>query len=408
MHPDPAAPPYHLAARPARHVVALLGQNENGILREATAGFLALMRPLGLVPHALDLYAPDASDRLAEIAEDGLLFAYGPAGVGARLMAGNATLWDALRTPFVSVLADNPCIMPRNHHVPSRHVVNGYMVRDWLDVQRRWVRSPQVSGLLPLGILRNPHRDDTPWRARPHRMVFAKTGGDPEARRARWRTLPPRVRAVLEEASADVLSHWPGDVIGSVAAAGAELGLVVERRTDALFGLSAEVDAYVRDLRATGMARALRRLPALIVGRGWDHLAADPGRATFRPALDASDLPRLYADARFLLNTTPNFAGGTHERLVGGFAAGCCVVSDANPYAEEHFGRMPAFRAVNPLDPDLPDRLATLFHDPADRGEAARAAVATADRDYDPMRHVEGLIAMVHEARVLAEYEPYA
>ncbi|WP_426955158.1 glycosyltransferase family protein [Muricoccus radiodurans] len=405
----PATPAMGLGAAPpvTGHVVAVIGQNENGILRESASRFMELLRPLGVAGHVLDLFRPDWPATLDALLQERVLFAWGPAGVGAHLPLEGGNLWDALRVPFISVLADHPCIMPRNHHVPALHVANGYMVPDWLAVQRSLIRAPQLSGILPLGVLPNPHRDAIPWRDRPHRMVFVKTGSDPEAWRRRWADFPARIRAVLEESSEAALHGWPREVTEAVSEAAEGQGLWLEGRPEALFGLCYEVDTYVRDVRSTALARALLHLPAVIHGRGWEHLAGQATRARFLPALDAALLPTLYAESGFVLNTSPNFTRGIHERVVNGFASGACVVSDANPVMEERFSGLPSFFGVDVMDPDLPDRLAALFHDTTDRGDAVRPAAELAARDFDAMGFMQGLIGMAHEIRLLSGFEAF-
>ena len=387
-----------------RTVVALLGENENGILRSLCRGFMDLLPPYGLAGHIVDMRAPGWEAELAGHVERGLLFAWGSAGVGARMPKGDGLLWDAAGVPFISVMSDSPCIMPANHAVPSRWVANGYIHRDWLDVQRRLIRSPQISALLPIGTLANPGAA-TRWADRAHRMLLVKTGRDPALHRAEWTALPRRFRAVLEEASAAALQAGVGDIAATVLRCLEEHDLFLDGRTDLLFGLMQRVDGYVRDHRSTDLVRALLDLPVDIVGRGWDHAAHPRSRARFHPAADAASLPALYADTQFLLNTMPNVSYSTHERVLSGFAAGAAVVTNENADMRARFGALPSYLPIDTAAPGLCARLAELFHSPAVPDTAPALALVAAE--FSGEGFMRGLIDLALEVAATPDFAPW-
>ena len=394
-----------LPADAPRAVVALVGENENGILQSVSADFMALLRPHGLEPHVVSMGDPDWLSGLMRLLDRGVLFAWGPAGVGARLAHPDGPLWDVVRTPFISVLADSPAWMPPNHHVPARFVANGYMYRDWLDMQRRLIRSPQIASLLPHGVAANGARDATPWSRRPHRMVFVKTGHDPERHRAGWANLPPRFRAVVEETAAAALAGGVGDISGLLLDCLARHDLFLETRPDILFGLMCAVDVYVRDVRSTALVHAVLDLPVDIIGRGWEHLAGHASRARFHAPVDAATLPGLYADTQFLLNTMPNFSHGTHERVLNGFAARCCVVTNENADMAARFGTLPSYVGIDTEAAALADRMADLFHGETDCQTDAAAALV--DRDHAAEGFMRSLVDLALEVRSAAAFSQF-
>ena len=393
-----------LPAGAPRTVVALVGENENGILRSVSQDFMDLLAPHGLDPQVISMSGPNWLSQLVELLDKGVLFAWGPAGAGARLPHPDGPLWDVIRTPFISVLADSPSWMPPNHHVPSRWVANGYMYRDWLDMQRRLIRSPQVASLLPHGVAANPARDTTPWSRRQHRMVFVKTGCDPEQHRMGWAALPPRFRAVVEDTSAAALERQVGDISGLLLDCMAQHGLFAETRPDMLFGLMHAVDTYVRDARSTALVRAMLDLPVDVIGRGWEHLARDASRARFHTPVDAATLPGLYADTQFLLNTMPNFSSGTHERVLSGFAAKCCVVTNENTDMATRFGPLPSYIAVDTANPALAEQMAAVFHTTMRYDDAVDAAAAMVAARHGADAFMRGLVDLALEVRGAAAW----
>ncbi len=396
-----------LPADAPRTIVAIVGDNENGTLRTVSQDFMGLLPAHGFDPHVIELSDPIWLDRLGSLLQNGVLFAWGAAGAGARLPHPEGLLWETLRVPFISVLADSPCWMPANHHVPSRYIANGYVYRDWLTMQRRLIQSPQISSLLPHGVLPNPDRDTVPWSRRRNRMVFVKTGCDPAQHEAEWAALPARFRTVVAESATACLKQPVGDISETVLRCMAAHDLYVEKRPDILFALMRHVDVYVRDVRSSNLVTALLDLPVDILGRGWDHLAAKGGRAEFHAPVDASALPGIYADTQFLLNTMPNVSAGTHERVAAGFDAKCCVVTNENAEMKARFSALPSYFGIDTEAANLPDRLAALFHDTHCYDDDLEPAVEIARTEFSPEGFMRGLIDLALEMRSAASFAAF-
>ena len=389
----------------ANNVVAIIGENANGILDVQSQRFLALL-PAGLTGHVLRLADPEFPTRLDALLRAGIHFAWGYAGVGARLEVRGCNLWDAMEVPFISVLADAPYIMPANHHVRSAWVVNGYIYREWLDLQRAHFRAPQVSALLSQGVIPNPDARAVPWSRRTRRMVFVKGGADPAGQRARWAGWPGSLRGVLHDAADALAGQGTGPILPTVQACLAAHGLALDGRKQLLFGLLHELDTYIRSRRANAVARALVPLGADIIGDGWGHLP--PGRARVLPAMDASGLDALYADTQILVNVTPNFGSGAHERVLRGFAARACVASDDNGHTRAHLQTLPSYHGFDWHAPDLADRLAALFHDPAPYDDRLDDAQHWVERHHSPAAFLDGMAALADMARMQGVMSAYA
>ncbi len=390
-----------------RIIVAFVGQNQNGILRHLSQGLMQLLEPSGYQGAVIDLADPGWPDQFDALLQQGIAMAWGHAGVGARLEVDGQCFWDRVKIPFVSVLADPPCWRPCNHAAASRYVVNGYLYAEWLAVQRRLVRSKQLSALIHCGIVPNPLRDRLAWADRSHRMVLVKTGGDPAVRQAGWASLPRRLRAVVGDAASLASHGGPGDVTDTVLAAMEAHGLAPEERTDITFALMTEIDLFVRETRSTALVRALLDVPADIYGSGWDHIDGSGRRARFHPAFDAAGLPALYAATQFMLNTTPNFASGVHERVAYALDARCCVVSDQNAYMREHLAGIPTFFGIDPSDPALADRLHAIYQDPTDYTGATQPGVDLTARRFDGRRFMHSLLELAKEAATAEQFAGY-
>lgn len=348
----------------AFNIVTIVGQNENRILEVVNGQFLDLLKPYGMRGHLINLYDPNWKHQLEPLIKEGILFAFGSAGIGAALSLNDKNLWDAIQVPFISCLADHPAQMPANHRINARFVVNGYHYREHFDVQKQIVRSPQISVMLPHGITPNPDCDKIPWSKRSHRIVFLKSGGDPEARRAQWVGWPRDFREILEESSRKALQLPTGDITPIVIDCMKSYGIEFGDRRDILLAILNEVDWYVRLVRLTMMARALCRVDADIFGARWDHIDQAKSRARFHAGVDAALMQGLFADSKFVVNVTPNFASGTHERVPNGFAAKACVVSDDNTYTLDRFSELPNYFGFSWVDPDWEEKLIAHLESP--------------------------------------------
>jgi hypothetical protein len=222
-------------------------------------------------------------------------------------------------------------------------------------------------------------------------MVFVKMGQDPAALRAKWAAWPRRLRAVLEDAGAELCSRGTGAIDRTVRACLAAHDLYLEERRDLFYALLTEVDIYVRACRSTAVATALAGLPADVFGPGWEHVNREGARARFHAAVPATELEALYADTQYLVNTTPNHDDGVHERVLFGFAAKCCVVSDDNDYSRAGLARVPSYRGFEWHEPALADRLAAIFHDRTSYDDQLQPALDLIDREHDPMAFLDAL-----------------
>lgn len=398
----------------SKTVVAFVGENENGALAVGSRELLASIKQQDIDGHVINLDDPQWTTELGRLANAGILFAFGFAGIGAALAhvdpttRVNRNFWDTVRVPFISILADQPSHQPRNHRVASRYVVNGYVFRDFFDLQRRLIRSPQVSVVLPQACVPNPHRDKTPWAKRTHRMVFVKSGGDPVAFRTQWEQFPARLRAVLEEASGEVLRRSTGDISELVLACFQSHGIDVGDRHELLFAVLQQVDLYVRSVHATRMAQALCRVPAEIIGARWEHIDKSGAKARFLPAVNAAALAELYADTQFVVNTTPNFSCGTHERVLYGFTAKACVISDDNDFTRRRFGALPSYFGFDWTDADWVESIAARFAEREVYDDRVQPALDLVESEFNLTKLTQAMFEVAELMRLGDDFAPLA
>ena len=375
--------------------VALVGQNANDILEWWSAELNAHLETLGLATALIDLRKDDWLKTFADATEGRqLLFAWSFQGIGGALKADDGTnLWDRMGVTFLSYMGDNPCYLPRNHRIAARNVLNAYSCPDFLEVQRRFVKSDQFSFLLPHAFPANPHVEEVAWKDRQIDFLFVKNGNDPDALSRGWGVLPRRVRDAVW-ASVEIALADPGRQVADVVAGVLEeMSWVLGDRTELFWYILAQVDDYVRRRHATRLANIVKKLPAHIFGGNWEHLDMTGAKAIFHGTVAAWDLPKLYANTRTMFNANPNIVEGVHERVYAAFSSDCCLVSDDTAFARRHFAGLPSYVGFDWNEDDLEDRILTRVTDGIDYGDAVRDA----RERVAPLHSIDAFFAAIFE-----------
>lgn len=95
------------------------------------------------------------------------------------------------------------------------------------------------------------------------------------------------------------------------------------------------VDAYVRDYFRKAVLDELARakIPVKLVGDGWEkYQSPDEACVTREKAVVFSLSFEKIAKEHILLNSSPIFNRGAHDRIYAGMANHCTVMTDTNPY----------------------------------------------------------------------------
>lgn len=348
-------------ARPL--VLSFVGEENQGVLSWASRLMCDQFTARGYETAVINL--KDAARGMATVRElverHRFDFAFAFAGIGAGMNIGGQSAWDMMRVPFISLMADHPAYNPELHAVKSAYVGRIYRVRDFFDTQQRYLPAPGPSLCLPPQYQANPAPVEGAWCYRPYEIVYLKNGFDPAAIARQWGHCEAKLQSVLWdcigycETRTDVLI---ADVVAR------RIGLPPEalRETNVNFWVIVRlVDEYLRSQRMTRMASFLKTVPALIVGDGWDYLDKTDSKARFVPAIDAAQVPRLYTQAKLMVNTNPYFDHSVHERVLYALTAGCYAATDLNSFTRDHLLSAPGVIGFDWGDGGWQDSLRAAF-----------------------------------------------
>lgn len=158
-------------------------------------------------------------------------------------------------------------------------------------------------------------------------VVLLGTCVDIENVRAQWKeTFSPSIIRILEEAAERVLSPEGISSLRALIEAGVEKDLV---------RLHHELDLYIGGKDRMDLVNSLESMDLHIWGEGpWEKVAP---KAIFHGPVSFQESLEVMQRAKLLLNSSPRFKNGSHERLFYGLASGALVVTGNNSFIKGSF-----------------------------------------------------------------------
>lgn len=146
------------------------------------------------------------------------------------------------------------------------------------------------------------------------------------------------------------------------------------------------VDVYVRDyFRKAALDELLaHRIPVTVFGNGWEKYShTDESCLRREKALPFALSFERMAKEHILLNVSPIFNRGMHDRIPAGMANRAVVLTDGNPYLAEHFqdGKQLCMYTLSKIH-TLSDRAGELLESRSVREEIAACAYEEFERHH--------------------------
>lgn len=115
---------------------------------------------------------------------------------------------------------------------------------------------------------------------------------------------------------------------------------------------------FERYLKGRSRAELLQSLEGLNVdvfgsghlGSSWESSLAGMDKVNIHEALDFKEALRVMAQSKIVLNSSPFFKYGAHERIVYGLCSGASVASDENLFMKKHFSKEDGVLFYRPWD----------------------------------------------------------
>lgn len=308
----------------------------------------AELNGLGIEVEEILLDTPDCNEKLAQRLTSGdIMLALGMSGLGVDLRdAAGVSLWEKTQVPFYNWNCDHPCYFPARHVIRNRFIINGYVFPDHAMYATQYLNSTGLAFSAHLGL---PDRALFPLRpangaSRNGRIMFTKSGRDPNALEAEWREkFHPTITRIMFSAAETLLTHSTGDFLPVLQQHAQMHGIHLAGNGALALLMIQSLDAYIRFRRADKVARVAARYPVDVFGNGWDHIDWTTGAARYhgsRPWLDMVEQLPAYLGC---LSTNPLVDYSVHDRVFFALSARVAPISDANAFSQVNMPELAPF-----------------------------------------------------------------
>lgn len=292
-----------------------------------------------------ELGTPGAQERLvATLRAPGPKFAVTMSGIGLELRTTDRRLlWDAVQVPCFAWYCDHPGYFARRHRIQSPFVAHGYVFADHARFARDHVRANGAAFPVHLGIPDPATFGAGRGPGHNGRILFAKSGWDPNAVEAAWRAELPVGMAYLLFDCIDALTAGGLPAVidpATIVQVAERHDVLLQVGGDLFNALFTRLDNHLRARKTTLLGSVLAGYPVDVFGGGWDHVRPPAGRvsggAAFHGPVAFAELGRLLPSYLASASVNPNVEGSVHDRVFFALGAGVAPLFDGNAFSRAH------------------------------------------------------------------------
>lgn len=140
-------------------------------------------------------------------------------------------------------------------------------------------------------------------------------------------------------------------------------------------------------------------IPVTVLGNNWEQLKEQESRYfTIQPPVDFSMTFQKIAEYEVLLNVSPLFKAGVHDRVFAAMANQTVCLTERNGYMERNFkdgGNISLF-SLKHME-ELPDMAEEFLSNPTRRQEVTAVAQMEFDRKHSWMKRTEQFINLMEK-----------
>jgi len=382
-------------------IVLYKGQSQYDVLRVFTDQLAEAFRRLQQETIVVDLTATDAEEQLKKAFTQPCDFVFSFNGIGIDLKLGEKSLYDALGTVFFFSLVDDPL-----HHIPRLEVPCNNVLVSCVDRYHTniapYLNKHRTFGFLPHGgcVL----KDENIEVKRDFDILFSGSFREPEEYYQIWKDYPIVLKKILEDTIENALSRENQPLATSVQEVVAARNLYLDPHlSKKLLKILPLADWYIRMQRRKDCLKVLAKagLKIKVFGNGWDK-ASFAKNFELSPAINFSDLLKMVAKSKIVLNIVPSFVEGSHERVFTAMLNGAVAVTDCNTYYEKEFAENKNIVTYSwgKLS-ELPDKIYDLLENEEKQERIAEEGYKEATKNHTWTARALSIIQMVETFRCL-------
>lgn len=181
-----------------------------------------------------------------------------------------------------------------------------------------------------------------PFESRPYDLVFCGTYIDYLEEEESWPLkFSGQVCKMMQRACEIVLTDASASVM--MALDRARESLQVDLTGVNVRHIYEAVETYCKGWDRCALINALKEFNVHLFGshngrRDWRRSLAGASHVVFHAPVSFNESLEIFQQSKLVINSSPQFRHGSHERVFYGLAAGCAVITNDNPYLEKQFG----------------------------------------------------------------------
>lgn len=171
-----------------------------------------------------------------------------------------------------------------------------------------------------------------------------------------------------------------------------------------LSNLLVEIITYVRSYKRMELIKRIveSNLNITICGFGWTDFVKNYKNINYIGEVDIKENINLIRKAKLLVNTTPNFTNGSHERVFNGMLNNTVIFTDRSKFYDEYFkeGEEILYYSFNSLDEDI-NKLKEIVKDNKRLYNISKKAYDIAIKHHTWENRVDRILEMVNLSKMM-------
>ncbi|MCR5467651.1 MAG: glycosyltransferase [Lachnospiraceae bacterium] len=247
---------------------------------------------------------------------------------------------DRFDAPFFNYIVDHPMY----HHPGLIQKLKGYHVLTVDRCHEKYVRDnySNIAGVSYLPLTGKTAESVPDFKDRKHEITVMATMTDEESIFKDIRKFPKPYQKYIFDI-ADIIMSLPNELQEDIARKYMLENALDEENADFATFMNniCMADKLARYRRREAFFKELFKsgLPVTLIGNGWESTLEKMKAKNVKYIGDVrfSVSYNAIANSKILVNLSPEFHGGVHDRVFSGMAAGCAVLTDDNPVVSETF-----------------------------------------------------------------------
>jgi hypothetical protein len=295
-------------------------------------------------------------------------FAFGFNGMGYDIcVGGGESVYNVFEIPFISFLVDHPAYHIERIKNNINNFIFTYVDRTHMDYINKYFETPKQCAFVPHGgcMAATALKENT---ARNIDVLFAGSYEDYEKIREEWHSYSSATAKLFDRCAEYALAHEDVALYNVLADVLEEFGIslgheLLRESTGIIMG----IDQYVRYYRRRSCLDMLSKLGVQVhcYGTGWENMNLKNRRnIMIHGQVGFTYILYLMQKAKIVVNVSPTFIDGSHERVFSAMLNGAVCVTDYSGYLAEQFedNKDIVFFSWENIG-ELPDKIGNLLED---------------------------------------------